>query len=89
LFYILVGILICDIVHDDDTVGTTVVTGSDGTKTFLSCGVPNLQFDAFAIQFDGSDFEIDPNGTDVRFRVSVIRKTQQETGFAHTGIANQ
>lgn len=40
LLDIVEGVLVGDIVDDDDTVGTTVVGGGDGTETLLTGGIP-------------------------------------------------
>ena len=37
------GLLVCDIIHDNDTVGATVVGGCDSTETLLSSGIPLLR----------------------------------------------
>ena len=34
------GVLVSDVVHDNDAVGAAVVRRSDGAETFLSCSVP-------------------------------------------------
>lgn len=36
----------------------------------------DLKFDGFAIQLDGSDLEVHPNGADVALRVRVILEDQ-------------
>jgi hypothetical protein len=48
--------LICDIVDNNDAVGTTVVAGSDGTESLLTGSIPDLEFDALAIHLNGSNF---------------------------------
>jgi len=48
-----------------------------------------LQFDGFAIKLHSTDFKIHTNCRNIRFRVSVIGKTEQQTRFSDTGITNQ
>lgn len=36
------GLSLSDIVHDDDTVSTTVVSGGDGAETILTGSIPEL-----------------------------------------------
>jgi hypothetical protein len=55
----------------------------------LSGGIPNLQFDRFAVQFDGANFEIYADGGNVRFGVSIVRESKQQTRFADTGVTDQ
>jgi hypothetical protein len=56
LLHIVEGLIVGDVVNNDDTVGTTVIGRRDGTETFLSSGVPNLKLDRFAIKLNGTDF---------------------------------
>lgn len=37
----------------------------------------NLQFDSLAIQLDGADLKVHPNGADVAFCVGIILKRDQ------------
>jgi hypothetical protein len=42
-------------------VGTFVITGSDCFKPFLTSSIPDLKFDSFAININGSNFEVNAN----------------------------
>ena len=63
--------------------------GCDCSKSFLASSVPNLQLDGFAVQFNGSNLEVDTNGADVALGVSVVRKPQQKARFTNTGVTDQ
>ena len=52
----LVRFFVCGIVHDNDAMRSLVVGRSDGLESLLASGVPNLEFDCFAVNFKGSDF---------------------------------
>lgn len=52
------------------------VAGSDGLEPLLTSCVPDLKFDGFAIQLNGSDLEVHPNGADVALCVCVILEKQ-------------
>jgi len=41
------------------------------------------------VEFDGSDFEVDPDGGDVALRVRVVGEAQQQAGFAHAAVADE
>jgi hypothetical protein len=58
------ALLIRHIVYEQDTHGAAVVGGGDGSKALLACGVPYLQFHSLAVQVNGADLEIYPNGGD-------------------------
>ena len=49
LLDIVEGIGVRDIVHDNNTVGTAVVGGGDGSETLLSGRIPNLQLDCLCV----------------------------------------
>ena len=49
----------------------------------------DLHLDNFILQLDGSDFEIDTNGADVRLAVGIVGKAKEQTRFTNTGISNQ
>lgn len=51
---VLETLLAGDVVYDDDGVGSFIVGPSDGSETFLSCSVPNLQLDHFPLDRQGS-----------------------------------
>lgn len=59
------SVLVCHIVDDDDTVGSTVVRRRDGTESFLTCCVPDLKLDCLALELNCADLEVDANGRDV------------------------
>jgi len=40
-------------------VGSSVIGGDDVFETVLSCCIPELQFDDFAIELKSGDFEVD------------------------------
>lgn len=89
LLDIVIGLLICHIIYNYDAMGSAVVTGGDGTKPLLTGGVPNLQFDGLAVQLDGADLKVHPNGADVALCVGVVSKTQQKTGLSYSRVSNK
>ena len=59
---------ICNVVHQQNTHGTSVVRCGDGPETLLTGSIPYLQLHAFAVELDGADFEVDADGGDERGR---------------------
>jgi hypothetical protein len=49
LLDIVEGFHVRDVVYHNDTVGTTIVGRGDGTESFLSGRIPNLQFDRLLV----------------------------------------
>lgn len=56
LLYIVEGLIVSHIIHNNDTMSTTVIRRCDCTETFLSSGIPNLKLDRLAIELNGTDF---------------------------------
>lgn len=62
--------LICYIVNDNDAMCTSVVTGCDSSKAFLTCRIPDLQLDCLALEVERSDLEVHANCRYVCYRAS-------------------
>lgn len=58
------ALLVCYVVNQQDTHGTSVVGCGDGAETLLARGIPYLQLDALAVEFDCADLEVDSDGGD-------------------------
>ena len=71
------ALLICHIVHQQDSHSSSIVCGGDGAEALLSCGIPYLQLHALAVELDGADFEVDADGGDERGRERVLTEAQQ------------
>jgi len=79
LLDIVEGFVVGNVVNDDDAVSTAVVRGSNCAETLLAGGVPNLELDGLAVELNGTDLKVNSNGGDVRFRVGIISKSEEET----------
>ena len=88
-FYISKGVTRCNIIYNYDTMCSSVICWCDCSESFLTSGVPNLKLNSFTIQFYGSDFEINSDGTDVALGVSVVGEPQKETRFSYAGVPNK
>lgn len=64
------------VIHHDDPVRPSIVTCRQRSKSFLSCGIPYLEFNVLSIHFYCFDFEVDANGVEevVIERVFLIEK---------------
>lgn len=59
---ILEGLTVCDIIDEDDSVGTLVVWGGDGLKSLLSCSIPDLKLDSAAVEIERANLEVNTDG---------------------------
>ena len=89
LLNIVEGFLVGHIVYDDNSVSPAIVRGCNGSESFLSGGIPDLELDGLSIQLNCSDFEINTNGGDVGFGVSVVCESKEQTRFTDTGVSNK
>ncbi len=56
------GVSIGDVVSDNNTVSSLVITAGDSFKSLLSSSVPNLKLDSFSIDNYCSNLKVDSNG---------------------------
>ena len=56
------GITVGDIISDDDTMSTLIITTSDSLEPFLTCSIPNLELNGLSINVNSSNFEVYTNG---------------------------
>jgi len=56
LLDIIEGLIISDIIDNDDTMGSSVVGRGDGAETLLSSGIPDLKLDCLAVKLNCADF---------------------------------
>jgi len=75
VLYVVEGIGVGHIVDDDDAVRTAIVGAGDCAETFLSGCVPDLEFDRFTPDVDGSNLEIDSNRRDECFGEGVVNES--------------
>ena len=67
-----------DIISDNNTVGTLIITTGDGLESLLSSSIPNLKFYCFAININSSNFEIN---TDCRHEVVIENIILKNTSY--------
>lgn len=68
---------ISDIIDEEDTHGTTVICGCDGSEAFLASSIPNLKLHPFPVKFDGANLKVDTNGRDERRGKGVLAEPKQ------------
>lgn len=81
--------LIGDIIGNDNSMGTAVVRCCNGAESFLSGCVPDLKLNSLSIEFDRTNFEIDTDGRNVGFGVSVVGESKKQTRLTDTRVSNE
>jgi hypothetical protein len=51
------GLLVGDVVDDDDAVSAAIVAGRDGPESLLSGRIPDLQLNGLSVELDGADLQ--------------------------------
>jgi hypothetical protein len=77
-----------NIVHEQNALRSSEITGRDGPEPFLAGSIPNLQLDSLAVDFDILNFEVDANGGDECGREGIVGVSEEKAGFAHSRIAD-
>ena len=80
--------LICYIVNYNDSMSATIKSGSYCSKPFLSCSVPQLQFDYFPVKLQRVDLEIYTDRGIVAIAVGIVRKSKQKARLSHPSVPN-
>lgn len=82
------GFPIINSIDEDHSSSTFVIGFGDGLEPLLAGGVPDLHFDFNAIDSDGFDLEIDPDGSDMSHLVFLINVSEQYVSLAHCGVSD-
>jgi len=89
LLYIIERFLIGNVVDNDNSVSAAVIRRRNGAEPFLTGRVPDLKLDCLSVKLDRSDFEVNTDGRNVGFGVSVICESKEQTRFTDTGVSNK
>lgn len=63
-----------DVVHQESTGSSSVVTAGDALETFLAGGVPNLQLDVLLVDLDSASPKLDANRQVVLLAEPLVRE---------------
>lgn len=86
---IVVGLVLTDIIDEKSTDSTPIVSGGDGTVTFLTSSIPNLSLDRLGIDLDRAGSELDSDGG-LGVQVELVTgETTQKIGLSNTRVSNQ
>jgi hypothetical protein len=55
----------------------------------LPGGIPDLELHRLALAGDGFDLEVDPDRRNIVLAEYVVRESDEEAGFARSGVANE
>lgn len=83
------GLLVGNVIHEQEAHGSTVVGCGDGTVALLARRVPDLQLDPLVVAVDCLDLEVDAHSADKGGREGVIGISEQEGRLAHAAVANE
>ena len=81
-------LLVCGIVSHYHTLSAPVISLCYGSKSFLSCGIPDLNFDRFSVQIYGSYFKVNTNSRNMRILKIFFAKSKQQTSLTDSGVTD-
>lgn len=73
---------------EQNACGSSIVGLGDVSKSFLTCGVPYLQFDCFIVIVDNFRLEVDSDGGSVGADKALIGEACDERGFAYSSVSD-
>lgn len=86
---ILEGVLICDIVDDNDAICTLIIGWRDSTESLLPCCVPNLELYVLVLHLHCLEPKINTDGGKVAFVEAIFGKLCQNRRLADSRAAYQ
>ena len=78
---------VCYRINENNSGSSFIVGFGDGLEPLLAGGVPDLHLDLGAVNVEGFDFEIDPNGGDMGHLIFFIDVAQEDIGLADCSVA--
>merc|ERR1719431_583935 len=82
------GLLVGDVVHEDEAHGAAVVGRGDGPVPLLARRVPNLKLHPLILSEDSFDLEVYSDGADEGGGEGVVCVSEEEGGFADGAVAD-
>lgn len=81
------ALLVCHIINQQNAHSTPIIGGCNRPEPLLTSCVPYLKLDAFSIQVNRADLEVDTDGGYERGCKAVLRETKKAAGFADARVA--
>lgn len=81
-------IVVGDIVDDNDAVRSTVIRRGDSVETFVSCGIPNVEFDYLSLEPNSANLEIDTERRE-DLCVGIVHKTAKDAGLSNALVTDE
>lgn len=86
---VLVRLVLANVVDEQGTDGSAVVSRSDGAVTFLACGIPDLSLDGLVVDLNAARSELDTDGR-LGIKVELVAgETAQQVGFTDARVSYQ
>jgi hypothetical protein len=77
-----------EVEDEEDALAAAVVGAGDGPEPLLPRSVPDLELDVLAINLDGLEAEVHPDGCQVVLGELVLDEAHQDGGLAHARVAD-
>lgn len=88
-------LIVSKVIHEEDSMGSFVISTCNGSEPLLSSCVPNLQFDYVIVNIEWSglwfevlESKIDTNGGKITLLEGVIRKSSKKGWLSYRTVAH-
>lgn len=79
---------IVDCINQNNTRSAFIISLCNGFKSFLACSIPNLHFYLYTFNWNGFNFKVDSDCSDVSHFVLFINVSQKDICLTNCAIAN-
>lgn len=86
---ILETLSIGDVINQNDSISSFIVSGGNGFESFLPGGIPDMELDGLVVALYVSNLEINSNGWEERLVEQVIRESEENVGFSDGGVSDK
>jgi hypothetical protein len=77
-----------DVINNGNAVGASVVGGRKRAKALLPCGIPDLEFDIFAVNCTCVNFEVNTDGREMNIGEIGFDDSRQERALANACVSD-
>lgn len=82
------GFSIINSINKHNPCCTFVICFRNSFEPLLSSSIPNLHFYFDPLHWDGLDFKVNSNGSDMRHLIFLVYVSKQYIGFSHRTVSN-
>lgn len=79
---------VCNVEYKKYALTASVISTCDCSESLLSCSIPNLELDAFIINGESFESEIDSNSSEIMLRKLILYEPYENSWLSNTWVSN-